>query len=138
LPDLSVPWEGDLIIGPNGDFVTVSGPTQTKERIIRRLLTNPLAQDNNGQVTGQCDYVFHPQYGAGARRLVHTVITPELTQTVQQRVTEQALQEPSVVANPAPVVNVKQTPDNLGLAIDAAVATVAGGLVVIPTIQVTP
>ena len=135
--DLSLPWGSDLAIGPNGDFKGVTDDAATKERIVRRLLTNPIGLDSNGTEVAECDYHFHPNYGAGTRRYVHGVITQELQQTVQQRVTDQALQEPSVVATPAPVVNVTKTLDGFGLAIDASVSTVTGGIVTIPTIAVT-
>ena len=51
-------WSGDLSLGPTGDLETNSLQEEVKQRVIRRLFTNP------------GDYIWHPGYGAGIGRAV--------------------------------------------------------------------
>jgi len=140
MASVSLPWGTDLQISPTGGLLLVDGAGAVQERIIRRFLTNPVAQDSNGAVTAECDYVFHPTYGGGARRYVAAPITSELKSKCAQKLTEQCLKEPNVTNNPAPVINVGTTSDNAGLAVSASVVTVNGQVVLIPaigTIEIT-
>lgn len=43
----------DLSVSPSGDLLSVTGTERRKQKILRRLITNP------GEL------VFHPEYGAG-------------------------------------------------------------------------
>lgn len=43
----------DLSVSPSGDLLPVTGTERRKQKILRRLITNP------GEL------VFHPEYGAG-------------------------------------------------------------------------
>jgi len=48
----------DLSVSPSGDLLSVTGTDRRKQKILRRLITNP------GEL------VFHPDYGAGLGKKV--------------------------------------------------------------------
>jgi hypothetical protein len=55
MPDLSHEFGADLEAGPTGDLAVAQGAAQGRQRVLRRLLTNP------------GDYIWQPEYGAGVR-----------------------------------------------------------------------
>lgn len=85
----------DIALDATGDFALSSGPDMSRERVLRRLLTNP------------GDYVWHPRYGAGLPRLVGSPADrPRLTALIrrqmrQERGVSQAV-PPSVVVDVQP------------------------------------
>nr|WP_199065128.1 hypothetical protein [Chromobacterium sp. ASV5] len=93
---------GDLSTSPTGDLSLVAGLERGKQRVLRRLLTNP------------GDYVFHPEYGAGLGRYVGQIINvPQLTGLIRG----QMLQEACVGNSPPPAVTVRARDDGT-LAVD--------------------
>lgn len=92
LSDLYAYWGQDLTASNTGDLLTVTGTERGKQRVLRRLLTNP------------SDYVFE-NYGAGLPQFIgEPVDVPKLTALVQSQI---AL-EPVVAPTPAPVVTIAQ------------------------------
>ena len=55
---------GDIDSSSTGDLRTATGSERTKQRILRRLLTNP------------GEYLFHPGYGAGLGKKVGEPVKP--------------------------------------------------------------
>lgn len=88
--DINHYFGADVIISGTGDLSAVGGTTETQQRIIRRLMTNP------------GDYLWHPEYGAGVGRYVGKT-TAEL-QPLKALIVSQVLLENAVAASPAPVV----------------------------------
>lgn len=99
--DISHLWGNDVVTSPTGDLGIVSDATRSQQRVIRRLLTNPL--DANGPP----DYALHPTYGAGLARYVGQAIDPA---KIRALIRGQMLLEDSVAPNPAPQITVT-TPD---------------------------
>ncbi|WP_009982335.1 hypothetical protein [Burkholderia pseudomallei] len=97
LHDLDQMWSQDVLVSPRGDLSTVTGATRSQQRVIRRLLTNPL--DANGPP----DYPLHPTYGAGLARYVGTNTDPAKLRAL---IRGQMLLEDSVAKNPAPQITV--------------------------------
>ena len=91
--DCSHQFGGDLSVSAAGDLLLASGDTYTRQRILRRLLTNP------------GDYIWHPTYGAGLRQLVGQDTN---IMQIQQIVRSQIFAEASVAQSPAPVVYATQ------------------------------
>ena len=90
----------DLGLSPTGDLRPVSGLDLGKQRVLRRLMTNP------------GDYLFHPDYGAGLGAKVGSVTNVgELTALIRG----QMLLEEAVAQSPAPVIAV--TPINDGVSV---------------------
>lgn len=101
LSDLNHVWSQDIITSPTGDLGVVNGATRSQQRVLRRLLTNPL--DANGPP----DYPLHPTYGAGLARYVGRNVDPAKMRTL---IRGQMLLEDSVARNPQPQITVT-TPD---------------------------
>ena len=66
----------------------------TEQRVVRRLLTNPL------------DYTWHPRYGAGLGRFVGQVAPAARIKAITQR---QLKRERGVGPSPVPTVDVQAT-----------------------------
>ena len=89
--DLSHDWGGDLALSPTGDLLVVDGSERTRQRVLRRLLTNA------------GDYIWHMAYGAGLPSKVgDTVDVPGSVGLVRR----QMLQEQGVASDPPPTVTV--------------------------------
>lgn len=93
---------GDLDSSSTGDLRTASAGNRTKQRILRRLLTNP------------GDYLFHPEYGAGlGKKIGEAVISGEW----KALISGQMLLEEAVASHPPPVVNLTQIEGGVSVSI---------------------
>ncbi|MGJ7529862.1 phage tail protein [Variovorax sp. GB1P17] len=81
----------DLSVSATGDIQQCDGLTQTSQRILRRLLTNP------------GDYIFHPEYGAGLGKKIGTVLD---IRSITGLIRSQIFLEANVARVPAPVITV--------------------------------
>jgi len=103
--DINHSWGADLIVGPTGDLSLVDGDSETKQRILRRLLTNN-ATPGTGNVEAVIgDYRFQQDYGAGIPRRIGTNLNVDATKT---QITAQMLQELGVAQTPEPTVFVRR------------------------------
>ena len=91
--DCSHTFGSDLSISASGDVLLANGDTYTRQRILRRLLTN------HGQ------YLWQLAYGAGLRQQVGQ--TSNLL-AIQQVIRSQIFAESSVAQSPAPTVTVTE------------------------------
>jgi len=91
MADAALIWQNDLSFSPTSDVLLTTGSEEGRERVIRRLLTNP------------GDYLGHPDYGAGLPAMVGTLATPAQIEAV---VRSQLLQEVAVAADPPPQVSI--------------------------------
>ncbi len=89
--DIGHRWAGDLEVGPTGDLAIASGSLVTKQRIIRRLLTNP------------GDYIWDSSYGAGLPGFIGGTTSNGRIKAV---VHTQVLMEAAVSRMPGPEVAV--------------------------------
>jgi len=80
---------GDLEGSSTGDLRATTGSACGKQRILRRLLTNP------------GNYLFHPEYGAGLGKKVGETVKPGEWKAL---IIGQILLEESVASHPPPVV----------------------------------
>lgn len=80
---------GGLEGSATGDLRTASGSERVKQRILRRLLTNP------------GDYVFHPEYGAGLGKKIGETVRPGEWKAL---ISGQMLREETVASHPSPEV----------------------------------
>ena len=83
---------GDLILGNAGDLGIADGSEETRERVLRRLITNPGA------------YLFHLGYGAGLELFIGK---PLNAGTVAGATRSQMLLETGVAQVPPPNVTVQ-------------------------------
>lgn len=111
---------GDLAISPTGDLATADNFEEVKQRLLRRLLTNPAA------------YLFHRDYGAGLARHIGSVLdSAALTAQVRHHL----LLEPKVARVPAPSIGVQPLSDGLSLRVQCTEAQT--GRVVVLAFDVT-
>lgn len=95
MPDASLPWGGDLAPGPTGDLAAAAGAALGRQRVLRRLLTNP------------GDYVWHPDYGAGLARFIGQ---PVSSAAIRAAIRAQIFREPAVARQPEPVIDIAAGP----------------------------
>lgn len=91
MPDLAHQWGSDLSLSPTGDLALADGADLTRQRLLRRLLTNP------------GDYIWHLDYGAGLPAFVGQPGNPP---GIESLVRGQTLQEPGVATAPQPMISV--------------------------------
>jgi phage baseplate assembly protein W len=84
----------DLAAGPTGDLAASTGTEYGKERVLRRLLTNPGA------------YLWHPSYGAGLAAFVGQPVNAARIKAV---IRSQIMKEAVVARTPAPIITVTST-----------------------------
>lgn len=106
-------WYGnDISESSTGDLGSVTGVTKGRQRVLRRLLTNPAETSPEGDQLPP-DYIWHPDYGAGLGRFIGRA-----GQQVEAvgRIRSQMLMESCVAQEPAPEISVQFLSD--GLAVD--------------------
>lgn len=89
MPDLEQMWGNDLTLTPSGDLVLVDGDDLTRERLLRRLMTNVQS------------YIFHPTFGAGIPKRIGDTLDANLIMGV---VSSQVRKEATVATSPAPII----------------------------------
>lgn len=111
MADLAHDFGGDLAIGPTGDVALSDGPGLTRERVLRRLLTNP------------GDYLWQLDYGAGLGRFVGETVGAARLRAV---VRGQIFKEAAVARSPEPVVEARDDRAG-GLAVQIRYGDADGG-----------
>src|SRR5208337_4770636 len=91
----------DLILTGAGDLLTTNGVTLSNQRIVRRLLTNPL------------DYLWEPTYGAGVPQYIGKLNTPDNFNTISATIKAQMYLEQTVSQSPEPVITLTSLPNEL-------------------------
>ena len=91
LSDMNHYFSSDLTASNKGSLATCDTTVRGKQRVLRRLLTNP------------GDYIFHPDYGAGLPQWIGR--TADLAK-MRALIRGQMLLEDAVQQNPEPTVNV--------------------------------
>lgn len=106
LADVGHFWGGDVFTSASGDLQKVSRADRSKQRVLRRLLTNP------------GDLLFHPGYGAGLpRRVGSNLDVDEITAVIRQ----QMGLEVSVAQTPPPVISVSEITNGVQVSVDYTV-----------------
>ena len=106
--DLFLDWNRDFILTPGGDLQTAQGWDQTRQRIVRKVLTNSHQQLPDGTFT-QADYIFQPEFGLGLGAQVLQLFSKfkapnAATHSFRQKVTQAVLSEPPPVDPGTPPV----------------------------------
>lgn len=97
MPDVFHTWGSDLALGPRRDLLAVDGSEATKQRVLRRLLSNP------------GDLMFHGEYGAGLPARIGELLE---TEALDAAVRAQMSAEAGVSQDPAPEITT--TPFSFG------------------------
>ncbi len=101
-------WGGDFVATPQGGLLLAYGPDQTRQGIIRELLTTSALTLDNG-VTVQAEFILFPTLGGGLRILIGQNSTPDLLKQIQQKITNIVLKNPGVNPSVLPVIQTQQT-----------------------------
>jgi hypothetical protein len=121
--DLFIELQSDFLLTANGDIVAAEGWDEVRQRIERRIFTNPAAAQDNGAVI-PADYIFDPEYGLGARAAVGNTFTQQMIAAFTQRIYEGVMVDQGVNNNVPPVITVKQVnPQNVEFSIQVTLAT---------------
>jgi phage baseplate assembly protein W len=96
MADASLLFGGDFLISPTGDLAIADESVLVRERLLRRLLTNP------------GDYIWQPDYGAGLGRFVGQ---PASAARIRAVVRGQIFREAAVARSPEPEIAVQAGPD---------------------------
>ena len=92
MTDLCLEFGADCAVGPTGDLAVVDAAALGRQRVLRRLLTNP------------GDYIWQPTYGAGLGRFVGL---PASAAQIRAVVRGQIFKEAAVARDPEPVIEVE-------------------------------
>jgi hypothetical protein len=95
MADIDHQWGSDLSFGSTGDIAAVIGSALGQQRVLRRLLTNPL------------DYIWQITYGAG---LAGFIGQPTNTLQIRATIRSQIFKEQAVAQNPEPTISVTVDP----------------------------
>ena len=97
-------WGGDLRRNPQGGLLLSYGQDQTRQGIIRELLTTPgLTLDDGSRV--QPEFYLVPTFGGGLRALVGQAQTEGMIARITQRINQVVLRSPGVNSAIPPVVS---------------------------------
>lgn len=105
--DIALWWGSDLQLSPTGDLATVIQVDRSRQRVLRRLMTN------------QGDYLFEPTYGAGVPGFIGA---DENDAAITATIRGQMQLEDSVSQSPEPTVSVSQIANGVSAAINYIVA----------------
>ena len=114
-------YGNDLALSATGDLLLADGDDESKQRVLRRLLTNPTQYDTSGKVTATGDYLWQPEYGAGLPTYIGAVLDE---QELGALIEAQMYLEDSVVQDPPPQVGLRTIPDGVSAQILYNTATV--------------
>ena len=109
MADLAHEFGADLTIGPTGDLALADAASLTRQRVLRRLLTN------------QGDYIWQLGYGAGLGQFGGA---PAAAARIGAVVRGQIFKEAAVARSPEPVVDARDDHDG-GLAVAIRYADIA-------------
>ena len=120
MADLAHDFGTDIVLAPDGDIALADGPALTRQRALRRLLTNPGA------------YIWDVNYGAGLGAMVGEAADAARIAAI---VRAQMFLEATVARSPLPAVSVAAGADGVARAAVSYVDTTDGtaqNLAVVP------
>lgn len=98
---------GDLKLSQQGGLVLASGWDELRQRILRRIFTNPLMREN-GQIVPP-GYIFHPEYGLGLGFVIGQTFNDEFKSQLTQRIKQGILDDSEVDKSVLPTISIRDT-----------------------------
>lgn len=95
LNDVDHNYGQDISLTPNNDIAHSTGSKRSKQRVLRRLLTN------------KGDYIWHPEYGAGLAKYIGQDLNPTLVDEIKSNILAQIFLEQTVSRNPEPEISLQ-------------------------------
>lgn len=96
-------WNSDAILTPAGSIQSASGWDIVRQRIVRRMLTNPAQTLPSGYFTPP-DYIFHPKYGIGLASLVDEAEGSQSLAELEQKISKGVLEDTAVDSSAPPSI----------------------------------
>lgn len=133
--DFSLDWNGDLTITPSGSIQPAVGWTQVRQRIIRRIITNP-ARINPDKTFSPADDVFDPDFGVGLGTLVDQAFNEDFQAELQRRIAQGVLEDEDVDSTiPPSIIFQRPNPSTLVIVIGLVLITGVPGTISIQVKQ---
>lgn len=111
--DFYLDWNSDFLVTPSGSIQTAVGWDRVRQRIIRRIITNPSQQLPDGTFTAP-DYIFHPGYGVGGGALIDQDVDDEYIARLEQIISRGVLEDADVSSSTPPTITYRRpNPDTL-------------------------
>ncbi len=104
---LDLEWNHDLILSQAGGLVLAYDWDAMRQRIFRRILTNPVFRDTDGTIVPP-GYFYHPLYGLGLKYVVGQVMTRDNKEKLKQRVTQGILEDAETDPSFLPEVSISE------------------------------
>lgn len=93
--DFYLNFNSDLQVTPSGSIQLATGWDRVRQRIIRRIVTNPARLLPDGTYT-PADSVFNPDYGIGLGALVDQALDPNYETTIERKIAQGVLEDADV------------------------------------------
>jgi hypothetical protein len=104
MPAVFMEWGGDLGVNPQGGLLLAYGADETRQAIIRTLLTTPA--NPPGAPSQQPEFYLDPAFGEGLRIQVSANLTPAILAAIKQSITKTVLSAPGVNPSIPPSIQV--------------------------------
>jgi hypothetical protein len=101
--DLYLDYNGDLVLAQDGIPQVATNWDQVRQRILRRMLTNP-SQTLPSGVKTQADYIFHQDFGFGMGALVDGDFTQGFLEDLKNRISRAVFSDVDVAPSIPPTV----------------------------------
>lgn len=118
---LSLDINGDIDISPSGGIATADGDVYSRQRVIRRLVTNMRVVQDDGSILDP-DYVYDTTYGTRLGRAVGAAPTQSDLDLIEQSVRTALAAEDTVLQSSPPVINFTIVSDGIRVAISYTAA----------------
>jgi hypothetical protein len=135
--EVALEFGGDFILTPQGDLQVVNdrddGGLATQQRIERLIMTCPTLKDANGNRIARADDIFNPNYGAGVRRVVGSLVTPDLINRIISQIAAGLAADPGISQDQPPSISVTDGGGGILYVGPVSVTTVIGQVVTVPS-----
>lgn len=135
--EVSLEWGGDFQQTPNGDLLIINDRDNdglaTQQRIERLIMQCSTLKDASGNNVGRADDIFNPKRGANGRRVVGKMVTSELINSTYAQIAEGLAQDPGILQDPPPEINVSDGGNATLIIGPIRVTTVIGTIVTVPS-----
>ena len=110
---VDISWSSDWSVDSQGRTVIANAEDTYIQRLIRRILTTPRILDSftNYPIVPP-DYIFHPSFGAGLRRLIGYPVRPD---ALVRLIEDQVVADPETSTDVKPEIRVDLKPNGVAL-----------------------
>lgn len=123
-PTFWLDWNRGFLLTPSGSIQTATGWDAYRQRVVRRIITNPAQQLPDGTFT-PADYVFVPSFGVGLGSLVDQPFSADNLADTERRISLGVLADPETNSSVPPNI-IFQRPNVSQLNIFISATTVSG------------